>query len=80
MVIFNFRELMALPKNFDQRITNIKVACTSGLLKLLIFSRKLFLRKFRAYFHETSDTPFPKINRDLEVPFSFFKLKPCKKN
>ena len=44
---------------------------------MLIFSRKLFLKKFRAHFHEASNKPFQKMNRDLEVPISFIKLKPC---
>ena len=46
---------------------------------MLIFSRKLFLKKFQAHFHEASGKPFPKMNRNLEVPVSVFKLKPCKR-
>ena len=38
---------------------------------MLIFSRKLFLKKFRAYFHEAYDKSCPKINRNSEVPISF---------
>ena len=44
---------------------------------MLIFSRKLFLKEFRAHLHEAADKPFPKMNRNLEFPISFFKLKPC---
>ena len=42
---------------------------------MYIFSRKLFVKKFGAHFHEASDKPFPKLkklktnkNRNLEVP------------
>ena len=30
-------------------------------------------------FYEASDKPFPKMNPNLEIPTSFFKLKPSKR-
>ena len=45
---------------------------------MLIFSRKLFKKKFRAHCHEASDKSCPKMNRKSEVPISFMELKPCK--
>ena len=47
---------------------------------MLIFSRKLFLKKFREHFHEASDKSCAKINRNTEVPISFLEFKPCKTN
>ena len=45
---------------------------------MLIFSRKIFSRQFRAHFNEASDKSCPKMNRNSEVPLSFLELKPCK--
>ena len=42
---------------------------------MLIFSRQLFLKKFRAHFHEASDKSGPKTNRNSEVPISFLELQ-----
>ena len=55
-----------------------KVACTSIWSKMLIFSRKLFVKKFRTHFHDASNKSCPKINRNPEVPKSFLELKPYK--
>ena len=41
---------------------------------MLLFSRKLFLKKFRAHFHEASDKRFPKMNPSLQVPILFLAL------
>ena len=48
--------------------------------KMLIFSRKLFLKKFRAHCHEASDISCRKMNRKSEVPISFMELNPVKLN
>ena len=45
---------------------------------MLIFSRKLFLKKFQAHFYEAYDKSCPKMNRNSEVPISFLELNPCK--
>ena len=48
--------------------------------KLLIFSRKLFLKKFLAQFYDVSDKSCPKINRNSDVPISCLELQSCKLN
>ena len=48
------------------------------MVKMLIFSRKLFLTKFQAHFNEAADKSYPKMNHNSEVPISFLELKPCK--
>ena len=45
--------------------------------KMLIFSRKVFLKKFRAQFYEASDKSCPKMIYNTEVPISFLELKLC---
>ena len=45
---------------------------------MLKFSRKLFLKKFRAHCHEASDKCCPEMNPDSEVPMLFLELKSCK--
>ena len=45
-------------------LVTLKVACISVCSKILIFSRKIFLKKFRAHFHEVSDKSCPKMNRN----------------
>ena len=41
---------------------------------MLIFSRKLFLKKLCAHFHETSDKPFPKMNRNRKFSIYIFSV------
>ena len=55
-------------------------ACIKELVPLVlnIFSRKLFLKNFRAHFHEALEKLFSKMKRNLAVPVSFFMIKPCK--
>ena len=40
--------------------------------KMLIFSRKLFLKKYRAHFHEPSDTSFQKMIHNSGLPCHFW--------
>ena len=47
---------------------------------MLIFSHKLFLKKFLSTFHEASDKPFQKMNRNLEVTISFLSYTPVNTN
>ena len=50
-----------------------KVACTSGL-KCLYSLVNYISRNFEHIFIKPQINPFPKINSNLEVPISFFKL------